>query len=147
MLLPILIVTALRLGNSLLPQLNRIWSHILTQRVLTTAHAELLNKAAGLDIAFFEAPQFHDRLTQAKRNVFRIQQVVRGVPGFLQQFLSLSAVFGLLSILHPLVALLLIGTTLPRIYYQGFTVQRRFDMETKMIRNYRSSVYYGNLPT
>ncbi len=147
LLLPILIVAALRLGSSLLSQLNRIWSHILTQRVLTTAHAELLNKAAGLDIAFFEAPQFYDRLTQAKRNVSRIRPVVMGVPGFLQQFLSLSAVFGLLSILHPLVAVLLIGTTLPRIYYQGFTARRRFDMETEMIRNYRSSDYYGNLPT
>ena len=146
-LLPILVVTALRLGNSLVSQINNIWGHILTERVYSSAHSQLLAKAASLDIAFFEAPQFYDRLTQAKRNVFRIQMVVNGVPGFLQQFLSLSAVFGLLTILHPLAVVLLIGATLPRIYYEGFTARRRFDMETEMMRNYRSSDYYGDLPT
>ncbi|MCY3884739.1 MAG: ABC transporter ATP-binding protein [Gammaproteobacteria bacterium] len=146
-LLPILIVTAVRLGNSLLSQLNNIWSHILTERVYSSAHASLLDKAASLDVAFFEAPQFYDRLAQARRNVWRIQNVVEGVPRFLQQFLSLAAIFGLLSILHPLAIVLLIVTTLPRIYYEGFTARKRFDMETEMIRNYRSSDYYGDLPT
>lgn len=146
-LLPIFIVTAVRLGNSLLSQLNNIWSHILTERVYSSAHAHLLDKAASLDVAFFEAPQFYDRLAQAQRNVWRIQNVAQGVPGFLQQFLALAAIFGLLSILHPLAVVLLIVTTLPRIYYEGFTARKRFDMETEMIRNYRSSDYYGDLPT
>ena len=146
-LMPILVVTALRLGNSLVSQINNIWGHILTERVYSAAHSQLLAKAASLDIAFFEAPQFYDRLTQAKRNVNRIQSVVYGVPSFLQQFLSLSAVFGLLTILHPLAVVLLICATLPRIYYEGFTARRRFDMETEMMRNYRSSDYYGDLPT
>ena len=146
-LMPILVVTALRLGNSLVSQINNIWGHILTERVYSAAHSQLLAKAASLDIAFFEAPQFYDRLTQAKRNVNRIQSVVWGVPSFLQQFLSLSAVFGLLTILHPLAVVLLICATLPRIYYEGFTARRRFDMETEMMRNYRSSDYYGDLPT
>ena len=146
-LMPILVVTGLRLGNSLVSQINNIWGHILTERVYSAAHSQLLAKAASLDIAFFEAPQFYDRLTQAKRNVNRIQSVVWGVPSFLQQFLSLSAVFGLLTILHPLAVVLLICATLPRIYYEGFTARRRFDMETEMMRNYRSSDYYGDLPT
>lgn len=146
-LLPIFVITAIRLGNALLSQLNSIWSHILTERVYSSAHAQLLDKAGSLDVAFFEAPQFYDRLTQARRNIFRIQSVADGVPGFLQQFLSLAAVFGLLTILHPLAVLLLIVMTLPRIYYEGYTARRRFDMETEMIRNYRSSDYYGDLPT
>lgn len=146
-LLPIFVITAIRLGNALLSQLNSIWGHILTERVYSSAHAQLLDKAGSLDIAFFEAPQFYDRLTQARRNIFRITSVADGVPGFLQQFLSLAAVFGLLTILHPLAVLLLIVMTLPRIYYEGYTARRRFDMETEMIRNYRSSDYYGDLPT
>ena len=146
-LMPILIVTAVQLGNALVSQVNKIWSHILTERVYSSAHSQLLEKAASLDLAFFEAPHFYDRLTQARRNVYRIQMVANGVPSFVQQFLSLAAVFGLLTILHPLVVLLLICTTLPRIYYEGFTARRRFDMETEMMRNYRSSDYYGDLPT
>ena len=146
-LLPIFVITAIRLGSALLSQLNNIWTHILSERVYSSAHAQLLDKAGSLDIAFFEAPQFYDRLTQATRNIFRIQMVVNGVPGFLQQFLSLAAVFGLLTILHPFAVLLLIVMTLPRIYYEGYTARRRFDMETEMIRNYRSSDYYGDLPT
>ena len=64
-----------------------------------------------------------------------------------QQLLSLTAMIGLLSTLHPLAVLVLFGTVLPRIFLEAQLARRRFQLESELSRNWRMSHYQDTLLT
>ena len=140
-LVPIGVIFSLWIGSSLLQGLEGLIQELLFERTGNATATRLMRKAASLDIAFFEAPKFYDQLKQAEENQWRVQDVPLMLFSTLQQLFSLTAMIGLLSILHPLAFLLLLATVLPRFLLQGHMMRLNFRLDTELMRNWRQTRY------
>lgn len=103
---------------------------ILQMQVNTYAQALILQKAASLDIAFYETPAFYDRLENAMRDVWRTQNLPWILLDTSGAALSLILTIGLLVSLHPLAAPLLVITAIPQLVARARYVNLRFKMWT-----------------
>ncbi|MCE7980595.1 MAG: ABC transporter ATP-binding protein [Caldilinea sp. CFX5] len=103
---------------------------ILQMQVNNYAQALILEKAASLDIAFYETPAFYDRLENAMRDVWRTQNLPWILLDTTGAALSLILTIGLLMSLHPLAAPLLVITAIPQLIARARYVNLRFRMWT-----------------
>ena len=103
---------------------------ILQTQVNNHAQALILEKAASLDIAFYETPAFYDRLENAMRDVWRTQNLPWILLDTSGTVLSLLITSGLLMGLHPLAAPLLVVTAIPQLVARARYVNLRFKMWT-----------------
>lgn len=103
---------------------------ILQTQVNNHAQALILEKAASLDIAFYETPAFYDRLENAMRDVWRTQNLPWILLDTSGATLSLLITSGLLVSLHPLAAPLLVLTAIPQLVARARYVNLRFKMWT-----------------
>lgn len=103
---------------------------ILQTQVNNHTQALILEKAASLDIAFYETPAFYDRLENAMRDVWRTQNLPWILLDTSGTALSLLITSGLLMGLHPLAAPLLVITAIPQLVARARYVNLRFKMWT-----------------
>ena len=147
LMIPVGVIFAIWIGNAVIGSLSNLLSSVLSEHVYTAASEKLITKSASLDIAYFEAPKFYDQLKQANDNKWQVESVLWSMMSLFQQALSLTAMFGLLSILHPLAILVLVGTVLPRIILEAYKARRRFRLESELSRNWRMAHYQESLLT
>lgn len=147
LMIPVGVVLALWIGNAVIGAIDGLLSEVLSEHVYTSASEKLIGKSAELDIAYFEAPKFYDQLKQANDNKWQVESMLWSVMGMFQQLLSLTAMIGLLSILHPLAVLVLFGSVLPRIFLEAHMSRRRFQLQSELSRNMRMAHYQESLLT
>ena len=141
-LLPMTLIVVVRIFSSGTTTCSQFVDFMVSEKVNTRANTLVLNKAAKLDLVFYESPQFYDLLYQAKENIGRMHGVMYGLLGLISQFFTLIAMFGLLSILHPLAFIVLVATISPRVFVEGYTARRQFDLDVELMRNYRLTWYF-----
>jgi len=90
----------------------------------------LLEKAATLDIAFFETPTFYDQLENARRDTWRMRNLPWILVDTSGQLLSLVVTFGLLARLHWLTVPLLLLTCSPQLIAQAQRTNAMFKLWT-----------------
>ena len=144
---PLAILFGLWMLQAVVSGLDNIVSEILHERTYTVAAQKLMGKATNLDLAFFESPKQHDQLHHASNQLWQIQNLGYSTLSLVQSLISLCFMFGLLSILHPLAILVLIGTVAPRVLIEGWHARRRFDLDMEFVRYYRMSDYIVRLLT
>lgn len=147
LLLPMIAIVVCRIVSSGLTASNQYVNFMVSEKIENKANTLLLNKAAKLDLTFYESPQYYDRLYQARENIGSLQSAIIDLIGLISQTLTLAAMFGLLSILHPLAFLVLIATVSPRIFVEGYTAKRQFELEVELTRNGRITSYFNRLLT
>ena len=147
LMIPVGIVLAIWVGNAVIQAVQSLVSQVLSEHVYTAASEKLISKSASLDMAYFEAPKFYDQLKQANDNKWQVESLMWDTTALFQQLLSLTAMIGLLSTLHPLAVLVLFGTVLPRIFLEAQLARRRFQLESELSRNWRMSHYQDSLLT
>jgi ATP-binding cassette subfamily B protein len=99
---------------------------VLGEQVDVHVHELLLQKAATLDMAFFETSSFYDQLENAKRDAWRIRNLPSLIVDTSGQLLALVATFGLLMRLYPLALPLLLMTCLPQLIVSRRSAAIRF---------------------
>ena len=139
--IPILIMVGLWLGQSLVNAVNGYIDLVQGERSYSTAADKLITKATSLDVAFFESPRFYDQLHHARRQLWSLVSLGNGTLQLLQTCVGLGAMFGLLSLLHPLAIVVLLVTTVPRILIEGWQARRRYDLHMEMVRQDRIAEY------
>lgn len=144
---PVAVVFALWLTETLLGSAGNTVQSILSERVYHSAQQRVIEKAAALDIAFFEAPRFYDQLRHAQDQLWQVEGIVWASISLLRSGVGLAAMMGLLTILHPFAIVLLIATVLPSILMQGYFARKRFDFDTQWVRNNRMLDYLVRLLT
>ncbi len=144
-LAPVLLLIAIRIFESILQASESLISFMVNERVYNRAFSLLLNKASELDLAFFESPKFYDLLHQARSHLNYLYGVTQSSLALLRQLFSLTAMFGLLSVLHPLASLVLVVTTAPRVFYEFYAARSLFNLEMELTRNYRITGYFQRL--
>jgi len=120
---------------------------ILQMQVNNHAQALILEKAAGLDIAFYETPAFYDRLENAQRDLWRTQNLPWILIDTSGAVISLVVMVGLLVRLHPLAAPLLVVTAIPQLIASARYVNLRFKLWTERAPAQRMVHYLQRLLT
>ena len=112
-----------------------------SERSYSTAADKPMKKSTALDVAFFESARFYDQLHHAHRQLWNISSLGSSTLGMLQTLVGLGAMFALLSLLHPLAIVVLMGTALPRILIEGWQARKRYDLHMEMVRQDRIAEY------
>ena len=144
---PVAVVFALWLVETLLGTVSNMVQSILNERVQFSAQERIVEKAGSLDIAFYENPKFYDQLRHAQDQLYQVTGIVWSSIGLLRSGVGLTAMAGLLTILHPFAIVVLVVTVLPSLLMQGFFARLYFDFDTQWVRNYRMLDYLQRLLT
>ena len=144
---PVAVVFALWLVETLLGSVSNMVQSMLGERVEFSAQERIVEKAGSLDIAFYENPKFYDQLRHAQDQLYQVTGIVWSSIGLLRSGVGLTAMAGLLTILHPLAIVVLFVTVLPSLLMQGFFARLYFDFDTQWVRNYRMLDYLKRLLT
>ena len=147
LVMPVSVVFALWLVETLLGTVSTMVRSMLGERVQFSAQERIVEKAASLDVAFYENPTFYDQLRHAQDQLYKVTGIVWSSISLLRSSVSLTAMAGLLTILHPFAMVVLVATVLPSLLVQGFFARLSFDFETKWVRNYRMLDYMVRLLT
>ena len=144
---PVALMFGLWLSETLLNAVTNPVQSILSQRVYYAAQERVIEKAGALDIAFFESPKFYDQLRHAQDQLYQVESVVWSTISLLRNGVGLTAIMGLLTILHPFAIVVLIATVLPALLMQGYFARKHFDFDAEWIRNNRMLGYLVRLMT
>ena len=142
---PLAVIFSLWLGSGLVQGIMGVVRQHLSQLTYNSTNEKLLRKASQLDLAFFEAPKFYDQLKQAEMQQGMIQHFPIQIFAYLQTVISLTAMMGLISLLHPLAFVVLVVTVLPRFFLQGYMTRRSFQLGSELTRNGRQTSYMESL--
>lgn len=138
---PLAVIFSLWLGSGLVQGITIVAQSHLSELTFNSTNEKLLRKASKLDLAFFEAPKFYDQLKQAEMQQGMIQQFPIQLFGFLQTVISLSAMIGIISLLHPIAFVVLVVSVLPSFFFQRHMARRSFQLNSDLIRNWRQTSY------
>ena len=144
---PVAVVFALWLVETLLGTVSGMVQSMLSERVQFSARERIVEKAGSLDIAFYENPKFYDQLRHAQDQLYQVTGIVWSSIGLLRSGVGLTAMAGLLTLLHPFAIVVLFVTVLPSLLMQGFFARLWFDFDTQWVRNYRMLDYLQRLLT
>lgn len=144
---PVGMIFALWIVETLLGSMSNMVQSMVAERVQFGARERLIEKAGSLDVAFFESPRFYDQLRHAQDQLYQVEGIVWSSISLLRSSVGLTAIMGLLTILHPLAIVVLFATVLPSVLVQGFFARVRFDFETDWVRNNRMLDYLTRLLT
>ncbi|MCY4655495.1 MAG: ABC transporter ATP-binding protein [Gammaproteobacteria bacterium] len=147
LLTPIIVLFVIWLIQALTGALSNIMQMIMRQKAQIVAQGQLMEKAGKLDLAFFESPRFYDQLYHARRRMWGVYQSCFGTVTFIQQFITLGTVLGLLSVLHPVAVLVLVGTSLPHIWREARFTKKRYKLDADLVRADRLADYLARLVT
>jgi ATP-binding cassette subfamily B protein len=109
------VLTAGDLSRSLEQALREVLSLEVELRVKTL----ILDKAATLDIAFFETPSFYDQLQNAQRDLWRVRNLPYLLVDTTRQAIAVFGTLALLARLHPLAIVVVLATALPQLIAQA----------------------------
>ena len=144
---PVAVVFGLWLVETLLGAVQSMVQDMLSERVQFSAQERIVEKAGSLDIAFYENPKFYDQLRHAQDQLHQVTGIVWSSIGLVRSGVGLTAMAGLLTILHPFAIVVLFVTVLPSLLMQGFFARLYFDFDTQWVRNYRMLDYLKRLLT
>ena len=90
---------------------------VQTERVQDHIHGLIHDKALALDLAFYDSPDYYDRLHRARVDALnRPTALLENIGGFLQNGLTLSAMSLVLLRFGPWIPMTLVLSTLPALY-------------------------------
>ncbi len=118
---------------------------ILRFRVEHHARYLLLQKAAQLDIAFYESSEFFDQLDRAHNELARTMNLAKVTIDSIGQVLSLTATLGLVTRLHPLAGPLMVLVSVPQLIVSGQYAVTFFSLLNRNTPARRMADYLSNL--
>jgi ABC-type multidrug transport system fused ATPase/permease subunit len=127
-LLPVVAMLVVRLIEALTQSLSQRTESLLHRKMDAHTQYLILRKASRLDIAFFETPSFYDQMQNSLRESWRARNLTFLALRMIGQLLSMGAVLALLFRLQPTAVLVLLLTTLPHVFLQGYYANKRFDL-------------------
>ena len=134
-----------------------VWMGSKAMTILSLAHQRfqnelnlyarqlILQKAAHLDLAFFESPEFYNQMKNSLQHSGSILNFVQLLGNTMRPFLTLSAMLFTVYRLHPMAMVVLIVTALPYVFVNTHFTRRQFNMFTRRRPEMRLSDYLFNL--
>lgn len=142
---PLTLILLTTLASSTAAPLNIELNFLVTLKLRYEMEQRILKKASSLDLAFFESPAFFDKIENAERNIRSAHNFTFGTLQLVTSALSLAGVLVLLTMVHPLVPVLLIVTTAPMAYIQGYYGHEMYIADTERANKRRRASYHSAL--
>lgn len=146
-LVPLIVVALVWFTNVVFHSIRSTLQSIVSQRVYSRAALKLMNKASELDMAFFENPQSYDQLHHANRQLWKIENIAWSTMDLMLSLITLTTMFGLLSLLHPICIVILLATVIPQVYFEGKKAQIHYSFQIEFVREDRMASYMQQLLT
>lgn len=122
--------------------------HILHSRMAHIINVTIMRKALALDLHYFENADFYDKLQNARREAdFRALGVVNTSFTVLQSLITLASFITILLFFNPLIALILLGATVPSFIAQTHYSSLYFRLLTWRAPEFRKMQYWEYLLT
>lgn len=123
------------------------FKELLTIQVDNRVRFLLLNKASSLSISFFETPAFFDKMNNAMREVYRVQNATAMLLETFRFGISLIVTLILLSRVALWVPLVLLIATLPQVAIQSHYIKQRYRLYLSRSTSERKIYYFSWLLT
>ena len=107
---------------------------VLSEPLGFLAQGRLTEKAASLDLAFFDSPKLQDWLHRGSLDFYRLGHITLASINLPCSILGMCATFGLLATIHPLAVVVLLCTVSPRVFMEGRVANREFAYLEKFTR-------------
>ena len=142
----------LQAGVTVLLYIVRNVSEALTgiegERVADQIRSRILKKAGNLDLAFYENPEFYDKLQNALNEIGnRPLSLVQSMFSTVRELFALATIFTILTRLHWLIPLLLVAVTVPRTLVETHYGRSRWSLMTLRAPEARKANYFFSLLT
>lgn len=147
LVVPAGLLCALWVTQAIVQSLNNPVQLMFGERAYTHARRRLIEKAASVDLAFYDTPSFHDKLRHANDQLWEISSTAMNCLDLLRSVISLVAMASLLAILHPVAVVVLFAAGMPRVFMHGHLARRSFEFEGEHVRNMRMIDYIARLLT
>ena len=147
-----LLTTAIALGTLMLAsELLKIalqWISMSQAEVVQDHVSDLLHaKATELDLAFFESPDFHDRLYRVHESGGRSLGLLESIGGFAQNLVTVVGIGALLLSYGVWVTLLLVVGTVPALLVVMRGSRQQHEWWKRTTIDHRRAQYFGDLLT
>jgi len=136
----LLLELGLFLLGTALNHARRLIQQLIQLRLANRIRAEIIRKALTLDLAFFEHPEFYDRLQNARREGgYKPVELINDSFQIVQNLITLASFAILLLRFSPWLVVILVATSIPafvaetRFSEQGFRLLTRRAPETRQI--------------
>ncbi len=117
---------------------------LVTDHVTDTIHRQ----SAAIGLSSYEDSRYHDTFYRTQREApYRPTRVVRGLTQLVQNTVSLGALAGLLSYLHPAVSAVLFGTAIPVILVKIASADRLYTWRRRRTETERRAYDYHQMLT
>jgi ATP-binding cassette, subfamily B, bacterial len=101
----------------------------------------VFGKATTLDLAFFESPSFFDLFTVAKSEMYRVRNVAYQATVLIQNTITAVSLFVLLAGVNLWIPIILLVTTLPRLFGMIHFNRRKAELYMKNVPEQRMTNY------
>ncbi|MCS6848341.1 MAG: ABC transporter ATP-binding protein [Anaerolineae bacterium] len=144
LVLEFILVTA----SAVLNQMRSLFEHVLHAHLSHTINTAIIRKSLTLDLYFFENAEYYDKLENARREAdHRALSILNDGFSLVQNAITLASFVALLLAFSPLLALLLLGATLPLFIAQTRFSELRFRLLTWRAPEARRMMYLERLLT
>ena len=141
----VLLQLVISVGSSLLGTLSNIVQQLLQELVANRIRLMIMEKANTLDLAFFENPEFYDKLRQAQeQSTFRPVQMVSGTFDLVRTAITFLSMIFLLVRLEWWIAVVALVVPIPafiadsRYGWMGYLRMRRQSPERRQMSYYET---------
>jgi ATP-binding cassette subfamily B protein len=138
--LPIALQLGITLLSSLLSNVSNIVQQLLQEQVSNRVQLEILKKANTLDLAFFENPEFYDKMRQAtNQSTYQPVSLISQTFGFGQTLVTLVSLIFLLVHLAWWLAIVALIVPIPAFFsstrygWRGYQLMRRQSPERRLM--------------
>ncbi len=138
--LPIALQLGIALLSSLLSNVSNIVQQLLQEQVSNRVKLEILKKANTLDLAFFENPEFYDKMRQAtNQSTYQPVSMISQTFGFGQTIVTLATLIFLLVHLAWWLAIVALLVPIPAFFsstrygWRGYQLMRRQSPERRLM--------------
>ena len=139
---------ALMLMGMALVQYRRYATEVLNQKLSYSVSSQIMEKAAQLDIHYFEDAAFLDKLQSARQETkYRAMGLISEGFFLIQNSLTLISFVTPIIIFNPWIALILFGSTLPAFVAQTYYSRMTFRLHSWHMPEGRKMTYYEHLLT
>jgi ATP-binding cassette, subfamily B, bacterial len=106
---------------------------------------QVTQKAASLDLAFFDSPAFFDRLNLARSQTWQLENITLDLASVITQLTSLGVLLVLLGRISPLFPIILVLTALPKLLLAGRLFSRLEELKARRFPLQRLMDYLAGL--
>ncbi len=126
--------------NFLTDYIKKAQSLIVADHMFSILH----EKAVAADLAHYESPEYRDTLFRAQREgPYRPTSIVNGLFTASQSGASFAAVFGLLFLFNPVLAVVMVAAAIPGIFLRLKYSEKIYSWQEKRTEDERRAYYFN----